>query len=334
MSPMSNVQDDFFDSLKQQARALKRRIALPDTLDERTLEAALELQRLEFAHPVLVGDTVAIQAFAAERGIRLDGVEIADVHHSEHNERFATAFYERRKHKGMTIEAARKAVVNPLTFAGMMLHEGLVHGCVAGSIASTGDVIRAGLQTIGTAHGIKSVSSFFLMTFPDKVLGYADCAVIPEPNVEQLADIAIATAENFALLTGVVPCVAMLSFSTKGSGGDTASTLSVREATALVRSRKPDVLVDGELQFDAAFVPSVAARKAPDSPLQGGANVFVFPDLNAGNISYKITQRLGGALAIGPVVQGLQKPYLDLSRGCSTTDIVMNAVIASLMSTK
>jgi phosphate acetyltransferase len=323
---------DVRSSLRERAQVLSRTIALPDALDVRTLEAAQTLLADNIAKPLLVGNAEHIQRFAAEHGFMLDDIEIIHPAASEHIQAFAEQLAERRKSKGLTLDAALALVQQPLTYAGMMLHAGIVDGVVAGSLASTADVLRAAITTVGTAEGINSVSSFFLQTFPDKVFAYADCAVIPEPNAEQLADIAIATAQNYQTLTGNTPRVAMLSFSTKGSGGDAPSILHVREATAMVRARKPDILIDGELQFDAAFVPSVGERKAPGSPVAGQANVYVFPNLNAGNIAYKITERLGGAQAIGPVVQGLRKPYLDLSRGCSAADIVMNSAIAAIMS--
>jgi phosphate acetyltransferase len=323
---------DFRSSLRERAQAFSRTIALPDALDTRTLEAAQTLRTENIAKPVLVGNAEHIHRFATEHGFALDGIEVVHPAESQHLQAFSEQLAERRKSKGLTIDAARTLVQQPLTHAGMMLASGLADGVVAGSLASTADVLRAAITTIGTAEGIKSVSSFFLETFPDKVFAYADCAVIPEPTAEQLADIAIATAQNYQTLTGNTPRVAMLSFSTKGSGGDAPSILHVREATAMVRNRKPELLIDGELQFDAAFVPSVGERKAPGSPVAGQANVYVFPNLNAGNIAYKITERLGGAQAIGPVVQGLRKPYLDLSRGCSAADIVMNSAIAAIMS--
>lgn len=218
-----------------------------------------------------------------------------------------------------------------LFFAAMMIREGMANGSVAGSTAATADVLKAGIQCIGMPEGISIVSSFFLMILPDKTYSFADCAVVPAPDVEQLADIAVSTAINHRKLTGEEPYIAMLSFSTKGSA-EHESADKVIQATELVRKKHPELNVDGELQFDAAIIDSIGRRKAPGSSVAGRANVLIFPDLNAGNIGYKIAQRLGKAEAIGPVVQGLQKPFFDLSRGCSVEDIVNTSAIAVLMS--
>jgi phosphate acetyltransferase len=221
----------------------------------------------------------------------------------------------------MTPEKAAELSVDPIYFATCMLETGMAHALVTGALHSTGDMLRPALQIVGTAPGNKTVSSMFLMIMPDgKLLGFGDCAVVPDPTVDQLADIAIATAKTYKTLTGVEPAVAMLSFSTKGSAEHDMVT-KVREATALAHQKAPELLLDGELQFDAAYVPSIGERKAPGSPVAGKANVFIFPELNAANIGYKLVQRLAGAQAIGPISQGLAKPANDLSRGCSPEDI-------------
>jgi len=217
-----------------------------------------------------------------------------------------------------------------LFFAAMMLREGLVNGSVAGSFASTADVMKAGIQIVGMPQGISIVSSFFLMLFKDRAFSFADCAVVPNPDAEQLADIAISTADNHKKLTGEEPLVAMLSFSTKGSATHELAD-KVIKATEIVKTKRSDLNVDGELQFDAAIVESIGKKKAPESKVAGLANVLAFPDLNAGNIGYKIAQRWGGAEAVGPMVQGLKKPFFDLSRGCSVDDIVNTASINVLM---
>jgi phosphate acetyltransferase len=218
-----------------------------------------------------------------------------------------------------------------LFFAAMMVTENMADGSVAGSASATADVMRAGIQCIGMPEGISIVSSFFLMLFPDKNYSFADCAVVPDPDEKQLADIAISTADNHRKLTGEEPFVAMLSFSTKGSAKHEVIN-KVLNTTALVRSKRPDINIDGEMQFDAAVIEAIGKKKAPGSNVAGKANVLIFPDLNSGNIGYKIAQRWGKAEAVGPIIQGLKKPFFDLSRGCSVDDIVNTAAIAALMS--
>jgi len=230
----------------------------------------------------------------------------------------------------MTPEKAAENMKRDLFFGAMMLRNGLVDGMVAGSFASTGDVLRSGLQCVGLAEGIATVSSFFLMIFPERNLCFADCAVVPDPTPEQLADIAESTSDNYYRLTGIKPKTAMLSFSTKGSAVHPLAD-KVINALGILKNKRPDIESDGEMQFDAAVVESIGQRKAPGSSVAGKANVLVFPDLNAGNIGYKIAERLGGAEAVGPIIQGLRKPLFDLSRGCSVNDIVNTSAICALM---
>ena len=316
------------DDVRAKARADKMRIVFPESWDERILRACEAIVNEGIALPYLIGDRPTIEGKARELGVSLNGVEVRDPDHDHHFEAYCTEFVELRKGKGMTLDEAKKAMKDAKYFAAMMIRMGHADGCVTGATHATADTIRPAVQVIRMKEGFKIASSYFLMYKGDEKLFFADCGFVVNPNADELAEIAIATNDS-AREYGVEPKVAMLSFSTKGSAKHEMVD-KVRQATDIVKQKRGDILVDGELQFDAAYVPKVAAAKCPDSPLKGRANVFIFPELNAGNICYKTTQRLGGYSAIGPVIQGLNKPMNDLSRGCSAEDIVELAAITAV----
>lgn len=320
----------FIESIRKNAKGLNYKIAFPDAEDIRTLQTALFLKENEIADPILVGNSNAILELAKSNSISLGGIKIVEPEKSENFASYSKLLYEKRKEKGMTPEQARELATSPIYYAGLMLDTNEVQVVVGGNVSATGDIIRAAIYTVGVAPNISIVSSYFIMVFPDKLLCFADCAVNPDPTAEQLADIAITSAKNFNAVTGLVPYVAMLSFSTKGSAKHVLVD-KVIEATRIVKEKNPEINIDGEMQVDAALIPSIGERKCKGSPVAGKANVLIFPDLNSGNIGYKLTERLGGAQAIGPIVQGLSKPYCDLSRGCSVEDMINVSCICSLM---
>jgi len=319
----------FMDDVRSKVRGKGRRVAYPEGLEERALRAASLLAADDLCRPILIGPEAALRGKAAALGVSLEGVAVCDPTRDERRARYAAAYHELRKHKGVTPEAAAERVSLPHFFAALMLREGDADGFVSGLNSETKPFIPA-FEVVKMRQGYSRVSSVFVMTWPDRVLFYADCSVNIAPDAATLAEIGRATAAS-ARAFGHEPRVAFLSFSTRDSAAD-ASIERVKQAVALCRAAEPGLAVDGELQFDAAFVPAVAKKKCPDSPLGGQANVFVFPDLNAGNIAYKISERLAGAAAIGPILQGLRKPVNDVSRGCSVQDLADVGTITALQS--
>lgn len=319
------------DALHRRARELNKKIALPEGNDPRTVRAAAWLAEHEVVRPVLIGPESAVRAAASEAGVSLPhSVPIVDPATSERRQAYAQALFQKRKHKGLTYEAAGELAQDVLYWGDLMVDAGDADGCVAGAAHPSPDVVRAAIHVLGVAEGSALVSSFFLMVLPNgQPLTFADCAVNPAPTADQLASIGVDAAANHRFLTGEEPRVAFLSFSTKGSA-EHEDVDRVRQAVETARQKRPDLALDGELQFDAAFDEGVGQRKAPGSAVAGRANVFVFPDLDAGNIGYKITQRVGGAEAFGPVLQGLKKPANDLSRGADWEDIANVAAITSI----
>jgi phosphate acetyltransferase len=323
------------ERLKAKALANPRKIVLPEGEEPRTVKAASIITKEKLARVTLVGNRAKIEAVAKEQGVDVSAVPSIDPETSPKFEDYAQAYAEARKAKGMTIEEARKIMKDTVFYGTMMVHKGEADGLVSGALHSTGDTIRPALQFIKTKPGISLVSSVFIMIVPDCEYGdagtfiFADCAVVPNPTDKELAEIAIASAETGRILTGIDPKVAMLSFSTYGSAKHELVD-KVKRAVALAKAQAPDLKIDGELQADAAIIPKVGKSKAPGSPIAGQANVLVFPDLQSGNIAYKLVERLAKAQAIGPFLQGLNKPVNDLSRGCSVEDIVNVTMITSL----
>ena len=326
---------NFLQSIKQRAKAVKKTIVLPESYDRRTLEAADTILKEDIATIVLVGDQEKILEIG--EGLDLSKACIFDPTTYAHKDEFIDTLVELRKDKGITREKAAEFLLDPLYFGVMMVKLEKADGMVAGAINSTANVLRPSLQILKTAPSTKLVSSFFVMVVPDCEYGadgtfiYSDAGLVPNPSAEELANIAISSAKSFRQLVEKEPIVAMLSFSSKGSASH-PDVNKVVEATKMAQQLAPETKIDGEFQLDAAIVPSVGAQKAPDSSIAGKANVLIFPDLDAGNIGYKLTQRLAKAEAYGPITQGISKPVNDLSRGCTAEDIVGVVAITAVQS--
>jgi phosphate acetyltransferase len=309
------------DTLRKKAKSNPKTIIYPESYDDRILRAAAIVSKERSAKIILLGKPEEVLRKAKMLKINLREVSIIDPELSPNLTDYATTLYELRKHKGMTLDDAKATILKYEYFGTMMVYKGEADGLVSGAVGTTADTLRPALQIIKTKEGVKYASSFFIMVKEDKVFFFADCAFIQNPDVEELTAIAIQTADS-AKKFGYEPKVAMLSFSTKGSA-EGPILEKVKLATEAVKQQRPDLIIDGEMQLDAAIIPEVALKKCPNSPIKGDANVLIFPDLNSGNIGYKLVERFGHTKAIGPIVQGLKKPMNDLSRGCSVEDIVM-----------
>jgi phosphate acetyltransferase len=329
------------ESIREKARTLGRKIVLTESDDLRNLQAAAKLVLTGYAKPILVGDEAAINKLAGDNGVRMVGVEVVDIKKTPRLNEYINTVVQLRKSKGMTEDQAREWLTDTCAFAAAMVCTGDAHGYVSGGgnpkgyNHDTGSKTKPALQLFKTAPGIKTASAYFIMQMPDPKWGfngalfYADCGLVINPNADQLAEIAVTTARTFRALTGDEPRVGMISCSTKGSAKDPIID-KVIEATSKAKALDPQLKIDGEFQFDAAVIPSIGAKKAPGSEIAGTCNVLIFPDLNCGNTMYKATERLAGATAIGPLVQGLRRPFNDVSRGCSVDDIVDCAAVAAI----
>ena len=325
---------DLLQRMKTRAKSRRKTLVLPEGTEKRILRAARNVTDEGLASLVTVlGKEADVKKLAAAEGIDLSGISILDPSASPNIGKYANEYYEKRKQKGMTPEQAKSEIVAPLRWGAMMVYLGDVDAIVAGAEATTADVLRAGLSIIGMLPGMKTASSNFILQTSDTTWGangafiFSDGGVVPDPTPEQLADIALASAQSCRDFLETEPAVALLSFSTRGSGGDHPSVLKIREALAIIKARDPNLLVDGEMQTDSAIIPSVTDKKAPGSPIRGKTNVLIFPDINSGNIGVKLAQRFAKLDGYGPFLQGFAKPISDLSRGASVEEIVNTCAI-------
>ena len=329
----------FIDDIKNRAKKSIKTIILTESEDVRVLEAASKVTKEGFAKVILIGNQDETNKLASDNNIDIAGIQIIDPVTSNKYDEYVERFYELRKAKGITIEDAKKIIKDNMYFGTMMVKSGDADGLVSGACHSTANTLRPALQILKTAPGTKLVSAFFLMNVPDCKYGedgifvFGDCGLVENPNSDELSEIAISSSKSFKQLTNKEPKVAMLSYSTYGSA-HSELTEKVVEATKLLKEKAPDLICDGEIQLDAAIIPEVAERKAPGSPLQGKANILIFPDLDAGNIGYKLTQRFGHAEAYGPLCQGVSRAVNDLSRGCSSQDIAGVVAITAVQAQK